>query len=345
MSTYAYDYLVFIGRFQPYHSGHHHVATEALKLAKNVIFIIGSSQRPRCIRNPLKDYERIAIIRSAFKEEDQARLIFAPQVDYTYNDDRWIASIQELVQTAIHFDGEEPDASNVGLIGYDKDHTTYYLRKFPQYELVGITPKNELNATDLREVLFFTPERYSEQYYISKNHRDKILETFATLDTMRQEWKIIADYKKQFAGLEYPPIFQTVDSVVTQSGHLLVVTRDAAPGEGLWALPGGFIHEYEKLQDAAIRELREETKLDIPTPALVGSIAKSHTYDDPYRSVRGRTITTAFHFKLNDQFGLPKVKGSDDAREATWVPLSDVKLHRERFFEDHYSIIEHMVGL
>ena len=57
-----YDYAVFIGRFQPFHVGHYHVVTEALKIAKEVILVIGSHDRPRDIRNPFTTQERIEII-------------------------------------------------------------------------------------------------------------------------------------------------------------------------------------------------------------------------------------------------------------------------------------------
>ena len=116
------------------------------------------------------------------------------------------------------------------------------------------------------------------------------------------------------------------------------------PGRGLWALPGGFLNPKETLFDACIRELREETRLKVPEPVLRGSCHSQHTFDDPYRSARGRTITQAFYFQLkNDPKGLPKVKGGDDAAKAFWLPLAE--LDAKMMFEDHYAIITKMVGL
>jgi bifunctional NMN adenylyltransferase/nudix hydrolase len=240
---------------------------------------------------------------------------------------------------------------NVGIIGYNKDHSSYYIKKFPRWEVVEIDPYvvngQPLNATDLRQEMFI-PECVSipNEYYASLYHRD-MLEKYANACQylIRAEMHHILDYKKSWAAAPYPPVFMTADAVVTQSGHVLLVRRGAQPGEGLWAMPGGFVNQHERVKDAAVRELCEETKIDIPKPVLYGSIVKHELYDDPYRSARGRTITQAYHFKLADQAKLPKVKGSDDAAKAKWFPLNEFVQMRSELFEDHYNIIEDLLGL
>ncbi len=138
----------------------------------------------------------------------------------------------------------------------------------------------------------------------------------------------------------YPPIFVTVDAIVIQSGHVLLVERKAYPGKGLQALPGGFIRGDESLPAACIRELREETQLKVPGPVLKGSIRARRVFDAPFRSQRGRTITHGFLIELAPAPQLPKVKGGDDARHAFWLPLAE--LAPEMLFEDHYHIIQAM---
>ena len=77
---------------------------------------------------------------------------------------------------------------------------------------------------------------------------------------------------------------------------------------------------------------------------LRGSIVAEKVFDAPARSLRGRTITQAFLIHLtNIDQGLPKVKGSDDAAEAMFIPLAELK--EEDFFEDHFHMIQTMVGL
>ena len=109
------------------------------------------------------------------------------------------------------------------------------------------------------------------------------------------------------------------------------------------ALPGGFVGFDEKLSDACLRELREETRLRVPLPVLQGSIKHQMVFDDPFRSDRGRTITHAFYIELKPDKNLPKVKGGDDAKHARWIPLAD--LDPAQIYEDHYFIIKELAGL
>ena len=152
-------------------------------------------------------------------------------------------------------------------------------------------------------------------------------------------------YKKQAAAYPYPIIFVTADAVVMQAGHVLMVQRGADPGNGLWALPGGFVDATgdRTMEDAALRELREETGIKVPEKVLRGSIRGNHVFAAPDRSQRGRTITHAIHIALEDgEWNLPKVKGSDDAARAKWIPIS--RLNSEEIFEDHYDIIQYFLG-
>ena len=110
-------------------------------------------------------------------------------------------------------------------------------------------------------------------------------------------------------------------------------------------MPGGYIDCNKTLLDSAIKELREETGLKVPTKVLRGSIAGECTFDDPKRSTRGRIITHTFLFQLDDSQPLPKVKGGDDADDAMWVTLDDVVKMRSVFFEDHFSILTKMLNI
>ena len=138
--------------------------------------------------------------------------------------------------------------------------------------------------------------------------------------------------------LPYPPTFVTTDNVVIRSGHVLLIKRRYNPGKGLWALPGGFLDVSEKIEDGAVRELKEETRINITKKELRKSIVESKVFDHPNRSLRGRTITHAYLYDLG--YGqLPEIKANDDASGAHWVPLSEAHRMEEFFFEDHYDIL------
>lgn len=368
-----YDVLAFIGRFMPFHAGHKAVVDAALEQASEVAIILGSDDQPRSARNPFTTKERIGMITAVYPKEVSAGIIqFVPQVDHTYNIDRWIAGVQTGVNAVAARQGWRDMPPHIGLIGHSKDQSSFYLKSFPMWDSIEVANVAGINATQIRDDLFSpfgdlksgleSPslpkpvQEYLWNWMVEVNPNEVPLPPglrpgFLTgyiftesATQVRAEVDHIATYKKQWEAAPYPPTFHTVDAVVVQAGHVLLVKRKGSPGRGLWALPGGFLEQGEVLVDGMLRELREETRIAVPAPVLQGSIQSRAVFDDPHRSSRGRTITTAFHIELmSHPDGLPKIKGSDDAEKARWVPLSDIR--RSMLFEDHYDIIETMVGL
>ena len=139
----------------------------------------------------------------------------------------------------------------------------------------------------------------------------------------------------------YPIPINTADAVVIQSGHILLVQRREEPGRGLWALPGGHIDRGETASEAAIRELYEETGLDMPKGAMRGRIRERRVFDHPDRSERGWVRTEAFVFELQDRAKLEKLRSGSDAIAAQWVPIIEVM--PDTLFEDHFDIIHALV--
>lgn len=339
-----FDFLVFIGRFQPFHSGHCHVISTALEQAERVIVLIGSSHQPRSIRNPWTFAEREHYIRSAFDAETQARLITLPLMDDLYNDQNWVTRVQQSVNGVVcRFPPRVGSATpHIGLIGHSKDASSYYLSLFPQWKSVNVPSYGGLSSTPLREQ-YFMPGEIADAYPPAVKAELEQFRTGEAYQYVVSEWQFIRDYQRGWAQAPYPPVFVTVDAVVIQAGHILLVERKARPGQGQLALPGGFLNADERLREAVIRELREETRIKVPAPVLSGSITKEQVFDAPHRSARGRTLTHAYLIELKpDAHGLPKVKGSDDAKQALWVPLAD--LNPEQLFEDHFHIIKTLVG-
>lgn len=350
MPQYEFDALVFIGRFQPLHNGHCVIIDEALRRAKQVIVLVGSADEPRTIRNPFTFSERYQMLTLAFKETMEwdtdigaHRLIIQPIQDFPYNEDKWLSQVQTTVYRSMKF---SPDPLKIGLIGHSKDHTSYYLKMFPGWASVGVPNVDGIDATDIRVAYYTTKSVITNNPWIDMVPRttnrfllDFRRERYEEFKLLQAEYAMIEAYKASWANAPYAPTFITTDAVVTQSGHVLLVRRGAAPGKGLWALPGGFLDNKERIEDGVIRELREETKIKVPDPVLRGSIKATKVFDAPNRSARGRTITHAYHIDLGFDTKLPKVKGSDDADKARWVPFSDVR--RDELFEDHFHILDY----
>lgn len=122
---------------------------------------------------------------------------------------------------------------------------------------------------------------------------------------------------------DYPRPALTADCVIfgkEEVGELsvLLIERGADPYKGCWAFPGGFVEMDETTIEAASRELQEETSLVIPADS--GLLKELGCYSTVDRDPRGRVITIAYFATIDKT----AVKGSDDAREARWFPLSQI---------------------
>jgi bifunctional NMN adenylyltransferase/nudix hydrolase len=127
---------------------------------------------------------------------------------------------------------------------------------------------------------------------------------------------------------------------------VLLVRRGANPGKGLLALPGGFININETVKESMFRELHEETKIKISDRELDAHLCYEKVFDHPDRSLRGRTVTHAGLISLpSSQFTkLPAIKGSDDAADAIWFPIGQLEDIQSQMYEDHFSIVTHMIN-
>lgn len=111
----------------------------------------------------------------------------------------------------------------------------------------------------------------------------------------------------------------TVDCVVfgldSEDLKILLIQRDPEPYSGMWALPGGFLKSDETLEEAARRELSEET-------SLRGIFLEQlYTFGDIHRDPRGRVISVAYYALVN--IDDHKVKSATDARNAAWFSVAD----------------------
>ena len=334
-----YDTLVLIGRFQPFHNAHLEIIKRSTALCNKLIVITGSAAQPRTYKNPFTSLEREQMIKAATGGL-AINVVIESNIDTIYNDNAWAVRVQAIV--AKH----TKQGEKIAVIGHKKDDSSFYLDMFPQWGYENVEEIEPLSAVNIRDLFFKRVVNMNFiQGVVPRTTFDFLMEFWKTpeCEQIIREREFVENYKKQYASLPYPPIFSTADAVVIQSGHVLMIKRRAEPGKGLWALPGGYVNANtdKSVEDAAIRELREETMIKVPAPVLRGSIVRSKVFDAIDRSPRGRIITHAFYIQLPDG-ELPKVKGSDDAEKARWVPIAEIR--SEECFEDHWEIIQHFLG-
>jgi 8-oxo-dGTP diphosphatase len=115
---------------------------------------------------------------------------------------------------------------------------------------------------------------------------------------------------------DYPRPMVTVDiAIVTREAgpRVLLIRRKNSPFAGMWALPGGYVNMDESLEDAARRELMEETGVK------AARLEQVHTFGAPGRDPRGRTITVLYLAQIDPS--RVKLQAADDAAQVAWHRL------------------------
>lgn len=351
----TYDAIVVAGRFSPLHNGHKYgLFAEALDLTNHLYVVVGSAYQPRNLSNPWIVPERIEMIEAVANELRAERkqdftLSIVAVADCPYDDSDWATELRAKVKNAMANHGQDPRKSRVALLGYEKDASSYYLRRFPEWSLEQASPYPDadavVNATQFRELLL-------------KGHTGIALQALpqGTVDVIKRvmksdEWQNLRtwfvqneEYKRQWSHTPFPSQFMTTDAVVVHAGHVLLVRRGRDPGKGLWALPGGFVESSEWTLDACLRELSEETGIKLKSSQLKTLIKDSFLFDAPNRSARGRTYSQAYFFRLSDDMPQPKVRRQpegDEVSEVRWIPLDELRRMRPYLFEDHFDIVGH----
>ncbi len=355
-NTHTADLAVLVGRFQPFHDAHLALLTRALEIAPRCIVVIGSAFQARTPKNPFTWTERAGMIRLALPEQDRDRIDVVPVRDY-YDEARWVRSVRDAVDERLSAQGQA-DATKVTLVGHFKDATSGYLAAFPGWSRESVERLAGADGTQLRDGLFASLPEDAHQPPVL----DAALAAFvdqappSTLAFLRAwtalpffaelavEWRMLKRYKEAWRAAPYAPTFVTVDAVLQCAGRVLLIRRGKAPGRGLLAVPGGFIEARETTWQSCLRELEEETHLKLLEETMRRSLRSVAVFDHPDRSQRGRTITHAHHFDLGER-ELPEVRADDDAASVEWVPIAELAGLEDRFFDDHFHMLDHFLGL
>ena len=310
-----------IGRFQPLHAGHRSIIRQAAKLCKHLVVIVGSANAAPSVKNPWSYLERKTKIDLFLYHEEIKNVTVVPMNDYRYNNNKWQVDVENIITDA----SIDHNCCGVTMFGFDKPDNKY-LGWFDHYEFVNLQSGFNVCATDVRN-----------SYFKAGNMGFPI--------EVMEDYNYFVKEKEQFSPYPYLDTlnFCCSDSVVICNGHILLIKRIKAPGRNHWALPGGFKNNNETFLECAVRELIEETNLDVSENELYDAsvINFDHVFDAPNRAAMGiPRITHAFLFKLAT---MPKVTPSDDALEAEWVPI-DKCLNELPMHDDHRDIISTLTG-
>ena len=120
-----------------------------------------------------------------------------------------------------------------------------------------------------------------------------------------------------------------VDIVIHSDEGVVLIRRGTEPYEGMWALPGGFAEVGETLENAAIRETKEETNLDVELERLVG------VYSEPDRDPRGHNVSVTYLARMTGR----APEAATDADEVAILDPSEAELAF-----DHRKILEDALG-
>jgi 8-oxo-dGTP diphosphatase len=127
-----------------------------------------------------------------------------------------------------------------------------------------------------------------------------------------------------------------VGAVIICNGEILLEKRKGEPGRGKWTIPGGLVELGEGAEQTVMREVREETNLEVEDPKLI-DVVNNVTLDEDGR--------IKYHFVIVDYFVKlkgGKLKAADDAAELRWVRFSEVEKYDltesfREFFKRNYE--------
>lgn len=331
----------------------------AHEVAEHVVVLLGSSNKAVSFSNPFSFLQRKQMIQSSLSGIHQMKTSFMALRDYDHMNHEWEIEVTRLVGKHAKSLASGGDLTNddIVMVVHEKDDSTYYANVFPQYNKHEVESFGNINATDLRKAFFsqnhgLLPDLSSKLEAIEGKTRKGVisyLRKYALVDdsfgygyVCQQLWEI-NNAKEPYEFLPHGIKFKTADALVICGNSVLLGLRgDDCYGANQWALPGGYIEEGETFNSAWLRELNEETEIDVPERAMRNAYKGRLEFEGAKRDERGDYTTQCAIVVLeqNPDGTLPKVKGATDLKKAQWFTFSEVENMKRYMFLDHAGIIE-----
>lgn len=336
---------VVVGRFQPLHNGHIELINHARSIADKTIVIIGSAYEAPSVKNPFSVYDRIDMVQNTFNDEN---IIIVGMEDFLYRDNIWYSHFTNLIMKNVEELGITKE--DVVVVACNKDGATSNHNETISslgFKVETFNLSQTLDATTIRNAMFEGEILRDKLDLNVAGIVENFMET-VTYHTLALNYKNAADYRKSWETAPFPPTFVAVDAMIECRDYwgkpsVLLIRRKSDFGDGMLALPGGFLDVTESIYESCLRELKEETGLELDTAY---KLQRVEVFDAPARSLRGRMITHCHHFIMQCQDShLPVVTAGDDAGEAFWADYSFIANNKKNFYSDHYAIIAKMFEL
>lgn len=329
---------VFLGRFQPLHNGHIAAIRESLKDCEKTMVLIGSVNKLINFKNPLSTEQRKSTLTEVFQSEIDSGALLLGTINDFPSHEPWVTDILGRVQNIT----DDCSPTEVNLYTSEKDDEFY--RSMFLYPLITLDSQG-VNATDFREHLYTggAPKRlYSDVPQATID----LLNTFIGTEEFRnckQEFlsctqgKARATLAHQFNN----PIEPVAHAVVIHKDNVLLVQRKSVRGNTQWAIPGGFVEKDESTQDAALRELFEETGV-----SLEGRNAAQLAYcvEENLDDLSVRTLGINYLFVVAPEEVIDVFIDEKEVMGYRWVPLKDILEEREILFYNHNVVVQRLIA-
>lgn len=270
------------------------------------IFVIQNAFEPRSVLHPFLSEERLSLLKKSLPKQIKYATILQPNffTEESQDENKYFSLMKEI------------DSLNIDL--GDIHYATNYQKPEKYHDLIlSFGVMNVLSTNVPIPYLDFI-----KTFRKTKEYRMLCNEDFAIKNNKREKNFYVAG-----------------DSCILSEDHVLLIKRKGSIGTNNWALPGGHIGSNEEIIKGAFRELKEETKINLTFDEYSSCIYKTKLFDNPNRSIKGRTISQVYYLKIPKMLD---VIAADDASEVFWFPVADIfesLLLKDCFFEDHYEII------
>lgn len=322
---------IIIGRFQPFHNGHKALIDKALKECKKVLVLVGSSNKLPNHKNPLTTEERMKMVEGTYGNSIVLRGL-ADNPSLT----EWVGNVYG------HYMAITGDIDPTLVNLYTGDSTAEFYNEYFAVRVVTAQVQGLPESKDILRKLYYGQFSMGSSLLPSQT-RQRLIPLMKTThwDRMCLEHRTCkAREAEAFLGHKYNnPIEPVAHAVVVRGDKILLVKRNSTTGYGQWACPGGFVQGDETTVEAALRELKEETGVD-----LIGkrAVQMACCVEENLEGLSVRSLGINYLFAVHREENLEITIAPEEVLKYKWGSLKDILNEKEILFYNHNLIVQRL---